>query len=197
MTETPVFAAKLLPRREQPDLQEIRTASHHAALVERHGPGRGSLTGEGLRYGVLDYDACAQHAPGLTWWAYEKLPSIASALTGVPLVLLRDMKAAVNINVLEGVGEKYELHVDSVPYTAILFASGPHDGGWLMADVPGMGRQHVKPEPGLLLVLEGDKIPHAVSPLNRNERRVSVPISLTEVGASYERPAGVDQHLYG
>lgn len=180
----------------RPEMRQIVEASQHAVSVERAGGGPGSMTNEGLRYRVLDYAGCQLYAPDLVDWARLTLPAIASALTGRALHLLEDPLAAVNINVLEGAGERYELHVDSVPWTAILFASGPHKGGELLAHAVDDTMLLLPPSPNLLLVFEGSMIPHAVLPLEHDQPRISVPVSLIPAGQSYKRPKGADDHLY-
>jgi hypothetical protein len=110
---------------------------------------------------------------------------------------LRDDRAWVNINVLHGRGESYELHTDSVPWTAILFVTGPHRGGELMLErSTHQDPLYIHPEPGLLAVFQGEVWPHAVLPLKDDKVRISVPISLIEIGEEYERDPAVDAHLY-
>jgi len=196
MTVAPLIVKIDLDGPQLPCLAEIREAAEQAVLIERKGAGPGSLTNDGLRYSVVDYEGCKKYAPTLVRWAEQTLPAIVSALTGMALVLLDDPNAAVNINVLGGIGEKYELHTDSVPYTAILFATGPHDGGELMLAPYTDGPSYTEPVPGRLILFEGDRLPHGVLPMKEDESRVSCPISMMEVGARYERPTGVDRHLY-
>ena len=173
----------------------VLKARQFMVRVERNGAGPGSLTDDGLRYWVLDGDGVIRHAPELWGWAQFVALPLASALVGKPLRLSPETQAAVNINCLEGRGERYELHTDSVTYTMLAWASGPHHGGELLCELPG-GRVFVHPETGGGVLLEGSAIPHAVMPLREQGPRLSVPIAFEPIGEEFARDESLSGHLY-
>lgn len=171
-----------------------------AVRVEREGAGPGSLTDEGLRYSVVDGLQIEEHAPYLSQWIREVIPAYASALVGEALRVSPDVRTAINVNLVEGVGGMYELHTDPCPWSALIFCSGSHTGGEWEAAPYGMGGDvtlSVAPRAGSLLVFRGD-IPHAVRPLRLPERRVSIPVALYPQGTDrIERDPALDAHIFG
>lgn len=167
-------------------------ALRHAVQVDRPGAGPGSLTDEGLRYEVVVGSAVRQYAPALWTWVQETGVALASELADQPLSLYADVDAAVNINRLHGIGERYELHVDSNPVTALWFLTTHEEGGELEVD-GGI----FKPVRGLFVVFEGSKLPHRVRPMVDMAPRITVPINLKPAGTSDIRPPGLDAHLFG
>lgn len=167
-------------------------------LIEREADGDrpGSLSDEPLRYYVLDGYGVQAHTPWLWEWARDVAVPIAASLAGRPLMLSHAQIGAVNINCLEGEGERYELHVDSIPYTMIVFASGPHSGGELLLEPPG-SQVLIRPRPGRAVLFAGMTTPHAVLPMKEAGPRYSVPIGFEVVGEENERDGRLSEYLYG
>lgn len=190
---------QFLHQAQVPVPRRIRKAALQALhddgqLIERAGAGPGSLTDDGLRYMVVDGEILRDRHPELDAWARDRIPDYASEIVGQRLEVSSHVRAAVNVNGLHGQGEQYESHVDSVPLTALLFLSGPHEGGEFVYDFEGMGR--VEPIPGLLVVFTGSSVPHGVLPMRDDGWRVSMPVSLVPEGTVEERPDDLDSHLY-
>jgi hypothetical protein len=172
-------------------------AAEHAVRVEREGAGPGSLTDAGLRYSVLDGHGVLRYATDLEYWIHHHVPALASACCGEPLGISPETRTAINLNVLQGRGEMYELHTDPCPWSALLFCTGPHVGGeWLGVPYDGVTVE-AAPMPGELLVFRGS-IPHAVLPLADDSTRVSVPVALYPHDVTrIERDPELDAHIFG
>ena len=168
--------------------------------VTREGAGPGSLEDAGLHYFVVDGYTLGSKPAGITLlgWIHGRLPAIVSACVGEPVAISTDVRTAINVNVLRGRGERYELHTDPCTYSALLFASGPHAGGqWYAQPCDGMVGVTVRPEPGDLVVFRGD-IPHCVLPLAGDETRISVPVALYPQGEeNITRDPALDAHIFG
>lgn len=192
--------AKFFHQAQVPVPRRVRKAALQALLdsgelIEREGAGPGSLTDDGLRYMVVDGEVLHADYPDLDAWARDRISSYASEMVGEKLAVSSHLRAAVNVNGLCGRGEKYELHTDSVPITALLYLSGPHNGGQFVYDLD--GPVEVEPVVGLLVVFTGDTIPHGVLPMREDGWRVSMPVSLVPEGTIEKRPDDLDSHLYG
>jgi hypothetical protein len=107
-----------------------------------------------------------------------------------------DGRHAINVNVLDGSGDRYEPHTDAQPYTAILWLNDwpPEDGGQLVYEVEGI-ESSISPRAGWACVFDGSTVPHYVSPLRADRPRVSVPMVYLPADAE-GRPEGLDDHLY-
>lgn len=189
-----------LPR-ELSALQNYLPLARH---VISHGRGPGSLEDEataGLDYRVITGEVIQSQMPWL-WDVYadQNLRHQVARLVGESVRLDDNLPSAVNVNVVEGVGARYELHTDSRPYTLILFVTDlpPGCGGEL--DVY-LTSNHISihPQFGLCALFDGSSLPHAVRPLAGGplaEQRLSIPmVFLSERGAF--RDARLDEHLYG
>jgi hypothetical protein len=165
--------------------------------IDRPGAGPGSLTNDGLRYEVLDGQGVVDHLSDLWLWAHDTCLPIVSASAGKPLKLSEVVLAAVNVNVIRGQGEQYELHVDSVPYTLIVWATEGHKGGELLCQWPLHSAEVlITPRVGSAVLFEGKLTPHAVMPMQDDSTRISIPIALEIVGVENERDADLSSFLY-
>jgi len=178
--------------------------------VKREGAGPGSLTEDGLEYHVLTGDWVEAEDPGLYEAYLDLVPAVSQAL-GRKLVASEDVRSRLNINLLSGRGSTYELHTDSQPYTGILFVTEHALGGELLITQPprdpqqappldgsysGGAEWHVRPQPGLMVLFDGQRYPHAVLPLRADELRVTIPMVFVDPDAGEVRPEGTDEHLY-
>ncbi len=172
--------------------RDVRAALRHAKQIERSGPGPGSLTQEGLRYEVVIGSDVRDHAPSLWHWAHRTGAALVSELLMAPVEVYGDPDVAVNINRLQGAGEKYELHVDSVPITGLWCLTSHERGGELV-----LAGQAIPTVRGLFLAFRGDLLPHQVMPLVDDQPRITVPISFKLKGTEdVARDPDLDAHLY-
>jgi len=172
-------------------------ASEHAKPVSREGAGPGSLTDEGLRYSVLDGHGVLVRAPDIQYWVQMNVPALASAVVGEPLCISPDVRTAINVNLVDGIGGSYEWHTDPCPWSALIFCTAHKIGGGWEANPDDVTKVSIRPEAGSLLVFRGS-IPHYVQPLLTDERRVSIPIALYPLGTtSIERDPELDAHIFG
>ena len=106
------------------------------------------------------------------------------------------LRSAVNINCLDTCGQRYPWHNDAVPFTVLLFLTTlpePAGGEFLIRTGPD-DVVTVRPESGLLLLMDGKRCAHAVAPLLEDAYRLSVPMVFPAVPT--RRPAGLDDFLY-
>lgn len=178
----------------------VGTAAALAERVVSKGRGPGSLEPEetaGLDYRVVKGSAIHDRRPELWNLAHEIVTYTSTVLGLVELVDHRD--SAVNINVIMGLGARYEKHVDSNPVTAVLFVNTvPREfGGALKCHLFSEGASEIQPGEGMLVVLTGDSIAHEVLPLTRHTTRVSLVVSMKWAGQPYNRDPQLDRHLFG
>lgn len=134
-------------------------------------------------------------------WLYDAyagpLRKLAQELIGKELVVAVDMKNSVNINVLSGIGNRYERHVDSNPVTGLLYASTlrEDDGGALIFE-HSSGSDILYPRAGLFLAFDATATTHYVTSLKKPINRVSVPMNYYLAGEKQRRPADLDTYLY-
>ena len=115
---------------------------------------------------------------GLSWlYAFYEtaLVRIASAAWGRELVASPSSIDAININLIEGPGARYERHVDTNHVTGILFPQSlnPTDGGALVLDTT-TSPVRILSERSALILFDGRELPHYVSPLERELERIVV-----------------------
>lgn len=167
--------------------------------VTRDGAGPGSLEDGGLHYFVVDGYTLQSKPEGLflIGWIRARLPAIVSACVGEPVAVSADTRTAINVNVLRGYNERYELHTDPCDWSAVIFASGGHVGGEWEAQ-PGKGvTVEVTPSPGDLVIFRGS-IPHCVLALHDDSTRISVPVALYPQGEeNITRDPALDAHIFG
>lgn len=203
-TEAPLFktrdAGDLLPPGWQEDI--TTRAPMLAKRVDVDGKGPGSLEEEdtaGLHYWVVTGDVIKVEFPYL-WdlYAGEFLNQVNDAVAPLRCKVSQFMTSAININVVKGRGARYENHLDSHPFTALLYVTPPDTagGGALRVEVDGGKRRHWF-RAGTFLIFDGSRIPHAVEPLQRDDDlRISVPMNYP-MEDYQERASGLDAHMYG
>lgn len=163
----------------------VELAVRRAKRVQQVGRGPGSLEDEstaGLDYHVLTAPMVKEH---LRWlWQMYTSDLMRDFVCGV---LSRDvwraqweMESCINVNYLMGPGGRYEWHTDPQRWTMVLFASGPHDGGYLElfpSGTIGYGVCHrFAPRPGEAVIFDSAAIPHRVTELAQEELRVTIPM---------------------
>jgi hypothetical protein len=168
-------------------------------VLDRHGVRVTRRSGgEALDYRVVTGDVIRAEAPpiyalygsdALLTWIRD-----VSAVDGVDRS--PHVRSAVNINGLDTSGQRYPWHNDAVPFTALLFLTTLADsaGGEFLIRAGGEDVTAIRPERGLLLLMDGQRCAHAVAPLREAVSRLTVPMVFPAVPA--ERPAGLDEFLY-
>ena len=157
---------------------------------------RGHKTG--LRYSVVDGNAVAIHLRWL-WNAYRTaLRELVCRATGEDLVVGDDTRSAITLNTLDSASQ-YDVHVDSNPYTGLLFATTMPlwAGGELEFLVPSDGPSLVRPVAGRFLVFDGTQAPHTIRPIRGKFQRVSVPMNFYRAGKRQDRPTDLDSYVFG
>lgn len=187
--------------REPRDLFEyLRSVSEVAGQdVVSKGKGAGSLESDetaGLDYRVTSGPQIEKHAPHL-WDLYNNpdLISMVSRVTGFDCKVSRHVDSGTNINDVR-TGGRYEMHIDSSPYTLLMFGSNHPKGGALQVQVD--KRWHViQPHAGLGVLFDGSVTPHRVQPTQT--RRFSVPMVFVPSGFDElaSRGGNLDGHMYG
>lgn len=138
----------------------------------------------------------------LTWLhnLYKKdLLGLANQFSDVEMTTSKNIKAGVNINCVEGLGSRYEWHVDENPLTGLLFASTQteEEGGALVFKPDGKPEKVVYPKIGLFLLFDARQITHGVMPLKTNTRRISIPMNFYFALENQDRDEALDTYLYG
>lgn len=170
--------------------------------VVKSGVGPGSLEGDdtaGLDYVVMTATAIREHLPKL-WDAYTDTDrvSLVSALVG-EAVTYKETDDGINLNYVR-VGKRYELHVDSEPYTALVFVTAleENDGGKLVVyrrrsdTLPAAA---FTPSTGRAILFDGSITPHGVTPTQK--LRISMPLVYRPLRLGDEERQGTDGYLYG
>jgi hypothetical protein len=123
---------------------------------------------------------------------------LAQKAVGRELVPSQRERSAININMHDFLGSRYDWHVDSNPVTGLLFASTlrESDGGSLVFDDGDGCETSFCPERGRFLVFDARRTPHTVTPLTRPLCRLSIPMNFFFEDEPEERPADLDAFLY-
>jgi hypothetical protein len=189
-------------------LQIRRTCEFSARFVNSRGRGPGSLEPEetaGLDYRVLTGKQVKELLPWLwQWYQSPILRNLVGEHVGCAVNPSDDLESSINVNYVQGLGGRYEWHVDAQPYTAILYADTMRDsdGGGLMlapgADPTAMPDvfEVVRPTRGLLLIFDGSSTPHAVEPLLVHTSRVSIPMIFLPEGVKAQRHEDLDAFIF-
>lgn len=153
---------------------------------------------ESSRIRVVFGDDCKHYLP----WLYDlyvgRLLQFISESMSRTYYTARDLRSAININVLEGKGAFYEEHCDSNPLTGLLFVTDADatSGGQLVFKYADGSQHRVNPRRGLFIAFDARQLVHYVSPLESDFRRISVPMNFYDSPETQLRPEGLDQRLY-
>jgi 2OG-Fe(II) oxygenase superfamily len=182
------------------DREVIDVALDLAQPAELRGGASSSLEPEGtlIRYGLVDGEAVESALPWLGRLYGEIAQDLAPRLTKQEIVTSDKPINGVNINVLRGVGSRYELHVDTNPLTGLLFVTThpAEDGGQLVYEIEPSPLSY-PPRTGVLLLFDATQAPHHVTPLLKDTTRISIPMNFFTPEALASRPPDLDSYLYG
>ena len=175
-----------------------------------------------LRYSVIDGKGVNSHLPEISK-LYETVNKFINNLTAQKLFPLNNIQVGCNINITEK-GGTYRWHYDRNRVTAILYLNEV-DGGEidlypnyriilpqgkfsrlqsfldqllklsLVRYIFGR-RIIVKPQPGLLLVMCGDKCLHSVRPVTEAVDRINIVMAYDLPNASFAIANQLDTYLY-
>jgi hypothetical protein len=191
-------------------------ATREPPLVERPQAGRS------LRYRVIDGDEIHAHLPRFER-LYADVHARVVERVGPSLVPLANRAASVNVNITPPGGE-YRWHYDRNALTAIVYLNRVEGGEtechpdyrlhlgrfktgaaqrWLdRLLLCGPVRRRfgrlcvVAPEPGLLLLMRGDRCLHSVRPVAGEIERVNVIMTFDRPGARFPQQRDLDPYLY-
>jgi hypothetical protein len=151
-------------------------------------------------YRLLDGDQISLAIPRLHGLYEREFLSMATRLAGRSLMVSPMMANGINVNVLEGVGGRYEWHVDSNPFTGLLVLSDANAevGGRLLFGRDPLTRTALCMRAGSLLLFDARTTPHAVEELRTAEAvRLTCPMNYFFEGEQVVRPGDLDGSLYG
>jgi hypothetical protein len=151
-----------------------------------------------LRYRVVAGDAVRSEWPEL-FAVYESpgLRAWVAAVTGAATIFSSShLLSAININALGEPGDVYRWHLDAAGFTLLLYLSdsATPDGGALEVCASGAVRT-IFPAAGAVVLMDGTRCMHRVSPILRRHERISIPMVFNEA-PDHDRPAGLDDYLY-
>jgi hypothetical protein len=169
--------------REAPDIQHINRGRVHSAQIRDRLPWLyQAYRGDFLQ---LAAEACAER-----------------------VLAAHDERYGVVLNVQQGIGMRFECHVDSNPLTGLLFCTDHPAGGELVvahdahaADIASIERDCsvIRPQAGHLIYFDAREHPHYARPLTTASslRIVAVMNFYTESWPESTRPRELNSHLYG
>jgi hypothetical protein len=170
---------------------------------------------------VLDGDRVARDLPEVHA-LYLRVMAEAARLTGADLVPMTDVQVAANVNIVS-IGGEYRWHYDRNAVTALVYLNAI-DGGeleccpryriFLGHRLPRLQRgldalltaawvrrlfgrvRVVRPAPGRMVVMRGDRCLHSVRPLTGSGERINLVFAYVERGAPAPVRAALDSYLY-
>ncbi len=174
-----------------------------------------------LHYFVIDGIGIRSHLPAITDLFADVQKTVAQKIDET-LVPLPDEQVACNINIT-GPGGSYRWHYDRNAVTAILYLNSSEGGetecfpnyrfpmgrtdsalqrrldcfisSSLVRNVFGR-RLLVKPKPGRLLIMRGDRCLHSVRPVTGKGERVNVIMSFDTPGRAFDIADQLNKYLY-
>jgi len=189
-------------------------------LLEIHREARGRA----LRYVVIDGNQIRNELPGI-WDLYNgSVKDLISETAGEEMFPLDNVRAGVNVNIMPPGRSEYRWHYDRTPVTAVLYLNEV-DGGetelypGLRILLSGSRRARaqrlldrvvskrpmrsirttrvlVRPSPGRLVTMAGDRCWHSVRGVDGPHDRINIILAYDREGASFASEEGLDSYLY-
>ena len=179
--------------------------------------------GRALSYSVIDGERIRDLLPEITGIAAE-MTSYVRKWSGRNLFPLADERVAVNVNITS-TGGGYRWHYDRNAVTAIIFLNAVEGGEtecYPNYRITGRGgrllkrfqqpldrlllagpvrfacgkKVLVKPEPGKLLLMRGDRCLHSVRTMTGESDRINLIMSYDEPGRVYDNANDLNRYLY-
>jgi len=163
--------------------QVLAIAGSHSLFVHLDGKSPTSLEpadSEGSDYYVVSGDLVAMHLGWLYNLYCSDLMEIVASVSGRAMCVSSDIQYGINVNILKGCGARYEWHIDSNPFTGILFVTShiASEGGALVIRPWSHGEGLViEPRAAEFVVFQAGSVPHSVAPLKEDVARISIPMS--------------------
>jgi hypothetical protein len=167
-------------------LEVLTAAAHEATPFKRVGPTETAPDSAGLSYSVIEYPLVRRRLPWMVG-LHTHLADRAGEALGVALTPSRHPQCAINVNVIEGRGGAYEMHLDTMPYTGVLFIEKCAGGDFLHGSRDPDLCRRISPDAGLFVVGKLSEIWHGVAPITRGVR-VSVPFGFEPHGTPRRAP---------
>jgi 2OG-Fe(II) oxygenase superfamily len=188
----------LLPAGWREDV--VRVASTRVRSAELKGGAPASLEPIGtlIRYGLVDGEVVGEELPWLARLYADLADDLASRVAGRSILTSDKVVNGVNINVLQGVGGRYESHLDTNPLTGLIFVTthAEEEGGQLEFDVT-PSPLVFPPRAGMLLLFDATRAPHRVTPLRKDVTRISIPMNFYTKETIAQHSPDLDFYLYG
>ncbi len=190
--------------------------THVLPEIHRKVPGRS------LHYFVIDGEQIEQHLPAIVQ-LYQEVNVFVCEVAGEELVPLQDKKVGVNVNITPQ-GGVYRWHYDRNAVTALLYLNEVTGGEiefypnyrlflgkrthtslqkWLdsllrLSFVRNLFSRKVvvKPAPGRLVLIRGNRTLHSVRPVVGDERRINIVLSYDLPHGQFLAEKQLDAYLY-
>jgi hypothetical protein len=189
---------------------------HTIPIVERF---KGELP---LKYSVIDGDRIANDLPDVLS-VYDRVTRLVKQSWGGEIEPLADRKVACNINITQPDGS-YRYHYDRNAVTAILYLNATRGGetecypNYRLSLAPAAHSNLqqkldrvlqnrfmrsmaatqllVRPRPGRLLIMQGNRCLHSVRPVLGSSDRINIVMSYDRPHARFDVDANLNQYLY-
>ena len=198
-------------------LAEISAFRGTHSLPEIHRPTKGRE----LRYHVIDGEQIRADLPGI-WNIYTgKANEWVNGAMADALVPLDNVRAGVNVNLMQPGQSSYRWHYDRCRVTSILYLNQVEGGQTelypnyrirlgnggaqrlldrlirppLIRDTFGEMVQ-VEPRVGRLVAMRGDRCYHSVRAVSGDRERINIVLSYDRPEATFPMEAGLDSYLY-
>jgi hypothetical protein len=198
------------------DIQEFRGAHE---LTELYRP----VKGRSLRYSVIDGEQIRQHLPVLQDVYTNEFQKVVSRLAGEKMDPLANIKSGVNVNILPSGRSEYRWHYDRNYVTVILYLNEVRGGdtemypkyrillknpssrmqkmldamlGFSLLRAIVRKKVTVSPKAGKLVVMQGNRTWHSVSPVTGIQDRINIIMAYDRPGAKFAAEEGLDSYLY-
>jgi hypothetical protein len=175
-----------------------------------------------LKYSVIDGDRIANDLPDVVS-VYERVTRLVKQSWGGEIEPLPDRKVACNINITQP-GGSYRYHYDRNAVTAILYLNATRGGetecypNYRLSLAPAAHSNLqqkldrvlqnrfvrsvaatqllVRPRPGRLLIMQGNRCLHSVRPVLGSSDRINIVMSYDRPHARFDVDANLNQYLY-
>ncbi len=182
------------------------------------------MRGRSLHYSVIDGLAIRDHLPQI-WDLYiGRVNEMVRNLVGEDVVPLASSRVGVNVNVMPPGRSEYRWHYDRCAVTAIIYLNEVEGGEtefyprlrWLLSNQERVRTQKaldrlarswlarsirskkvtVRPKPGRLVLMEGNRCWHSVRGVQGTRDRINVILAYDVEGSSFAAEEALDAYLY-
>ncbi|MGH2581350.1 MAG: 2OG-Fe(II) oxygenase [Anaerolineales bacterium] len=181
------------------------------------------VKGRSLRYSVINGEQIRKHLPELQERYTGEFLALVNRMAGEKLEPLANLKSGVNVNILPSGRSEYRWHYDRNYVTAILYLNEVQGGDTemypnyrillgnpssrLQKILDGIlnflplravlrNKVSVSPKAGRLVVMQGSRSWHSVSPVTGVQDRINIIMAYDRPGATFSAEKGLDSYLY-